>query len=79
MTIDTQLFRARVKTLCYEADAASDLRMRCICVLALGGRTALEGADPGTEADMLLSEGRDRQWALEECARVLANADAAKY
>ena len=58
-----------IKKLRREAEAQGDLRQAMICVLALGGRDALEGAEPGTEAEALLSERRTQEWAACECKR----------
>lgn len=59
-----------------EAFKAGDLRQEMICCLALGDTAALEGAEPGTEAAELLDEGRDQEWAREECGRVIAESAA---
>lgn len=65
---------AQIRALKTEAGQHGDLRMAMICDLALGGPVALEGAEPGTEADLLRSEGRTQKWAREECAKVIAYA-----
>ncbi len=77
MTTTETVTNKQIKTLRAEADAAGDLRQAMICVLAIGGPEALDGGDPGNEADMLLSEGRDQEWARTECARVIASAESA--
>jgi len=65
-----------------EARDASDLRMAMICRLALDP-DVLDGAeswwtdDERVEADLLLSEGRTQEWAIEECVRVVNDAGAA--
>lgn len=66
----------QIRTLRAEAATAGDHAQAMICVLALGGPAALEGAEPGTEADTLLRDGRSQEWAREECARVIADAEA---
>ncbi len=66
----------QIRTLRTEAARAGDLRQEAICVLAVGGTSALEGSDPGTEQDLLLSVGRTQEWARAECARVIADAAA---
>lgn len=65
---------AQIKALKNEAGEHGDLRMAMICDLAVGGTEALDGADPGTDADDLLREGRTQEWARTECARVIAYA-----
>lgn len=72
--LTNQITDSQIKTLRSEAERHGDLRQAMICVLALGGTEALDGAEPGTEADMLLSEGRTREWARVTCARVIADA-----
>ena len=67
---------AQISALRTEALRAGDLAQATICVLALGGPAALEPCDPGTEADLLLSAGRDQDWARAECARVIDEAAA---
>lgn len=59
-----------------EAAQHGDLRMAMICDLAIGGTDALEGAEPGTEADMLLSEGRTQEWARAKCVDAISAARA---
>jgi hypothetical protein len=74
MTTTNDITTSQIKALRVEAEGAGDLRMAMICVLAIGGVGALEGADPGTEADMLIAEGRTQEWALAKCGETLAYA-----
>jgi hypothetical protein len=76
MTNSDNITAAQIAALRSEAHAAGDLTQEMICVLALGGPAALEPCDPGTEADLLLSAGRDRDWARAQCARAISNAEA---
>lgn len=66
----------QIKTLKREADEHGDLRMVMVCDLATDGPDALDGAEPGTEADILCAEGRSQEWARAECARVISEAQA---
>lgn len=75
-TTAARITDSQIRTLSVEAARAGDLRQEMICVLALSGPSALEGGDPGNDADMLLSAGRTREWARGECARVIADAAA---
>ena len=61
--------RTRIRKLRIEAELAGDLRMATICVLALGGDAALDGAEPGTEAAALL--GHTQEWAIAQCTRAI--------
>lgn len=76
MTTTTIITDSQIRTLRTEAARAGDLRQEAICILALRGPSALEGADPGTEHDLLLSAGRTQEWARAECARVIDDAAA---
>lgn len=76
MTTATNITTAQIRTLRSEAEQAGDLRMAMICVLAIGGTDALDGADAGTEADILLTEGRTQDWARTQCARAISAAQA---
>lgn len=73
-TINETVTAAQIHALRAKSATAGDLRMETICVLALGGPAAIEGADPGTDQDLLLGEGRTQEWARAECARVIADA-----
>ena len=76
MTTTDTITNRQIRTLRAEAGAAGDLAQVAICVLALGGPDALAGAEPGTEADLLLSTGMSQDEARAECARVIADAAA---
>lgn len=73
----TKTTKAQIRTLRTEAAQFGDLRMEAVCVLALGGPPALEGAVPGTEQALLLEEGMSQGEAVERCLEVLAAAAAA--
>jgi hypothetical protein len=75
-TAAARITDSQIRSLRADAARAGDLRQEMICVLAVGGPSALEGGDPGNEADMLLSSGRTQEWARAECARVIADAAA---
>lgn len=72
MTVST----SQIRKLSTEAAEAGDLRQAMICDLALGGVSALAGAEPGTDAHDLLVEGMTQEQALAECERVIAEAAA---
>ena len=59
-----------------EALEAGDLRMAMIAFLAVDGPIALEGAEPGTEAYVLLQEGMGRDEARAICDQGIAAAAA---
>ena len=64
----------QIAALRVEADAAGDLAMSALCVLALGGRDELRGAERGTEWARLFRSRRTQRSARSECAAVLAQA-----
>jgi len=66
----------QIRALKAEAATAGDLAQVMICDLAIGGPAALTGAEPGTEADRLLSTGMSQDEAREACADVIADAEA---
>ena len=72
----TTISTTQIRTLRTEAESAGDLRMAMVCVLAIGGTEALEGAEDGTEAAELLAEGRTQEWAHNQCARAIRDAQA---
>lgn len=76
MTNTNKLTDTEIRNLCTEVARAGDLRMAAICVLALGGRGALRGADPGTEHARLFSSRRGQKWARQQCAAAISSADA---
>lgn len=59
-----------------EAEEHGDLEQAMLCVLALGGPEALEGAEPGTEADLLLERGTTQAQARELCEEAIESARA---
>lgn len=59
-----------------EADQAGDFEQSALCVLALGGRDALRGAERGTEWARLFTSRRTHASARAECERVILNARA---
>ncbi len=71
----TTITNAEIRKLRTAAAEHGDLKMDMICALALDP-DALEGAEPGTEADLLLRAGRTQEWARAECARVIDAAAA---
>lgn len=70
----TNITSAQIKALKVEAGQHGDLRMAMICDLALHGPESLEGAEPGTEAHLLLSEGRTQEWAIAKCEAAIIAA-----
>ena len=78
MRIDTQT-RNAIATLRREAESAGDLAQAALCMLALGGPEALEGAEPGTECAILAERGTSQAEAIEECERVIAEAAAQRF
>ena len=62
----------QISALRTESDRAGDFAQSALCVLALGGRDALRGAEPGTEHARLFSSRRTQASARKECERVIA-------
>ena len=59
-----------------EADRAGDFEQSALCVLALGGRDALRGAERGTEWARLFTSRRTQTSARRACANVIAEMRA---
>lgn len=63
----------QIRTLRHEAEEAGDLAQAALCVLALGGRRALDGAEDGTEW-ALLAERVDAGAMTQDTARAECEA-----
>ncbi len=72
---NTTVTNVDIRKLRTAAAEHGDLKMDMICCLALDP-DALDGAEPGTEADLLLRDGRTQEWARAECERVISEARA---
>lgn len=72
----TTITTRQIRSLSIEAHEHGDLRMAMICDLAIGGVSAIAGAEPGTDAHDLLVEGMTQEQALAECECVIAEAAA---
>lgn len=69
--------RNRIRILRHEAEEHGDLKLAALCCLALWGRAVLEGAELGTELD-LLAERVDRgELTQEDAIRLCEEAIAA--
>jgi hypothetical protein len=63
----------QIQALRREAAEAGDIRMACICEIALGGGG--DGAEPGTDMAVVAVE-YDADSARAECVRVINDAEA---
>ena len=59
-----------------DSERHGDLERAALCVLALGGRDALRGAERGTEWARLFTSRRSQASARRSCAAVIVAARA---